>query len=436
MSRRSGNPWLRLDVQTYADAKVRIGRCGAVWPWCLATIKRCGGTASDEDLDHMLAAADLCIPLDLAREQIEGAKRVGLLVQQDGEWTTPRWDEYQPDPRVRGSARRKAKGIQSDPGRPRDNPTRPRDKGGCPDPSHFDPCYGTGRDGTLRDKDPDPPDVGGSRARATPPATALTSPHRERGQEGSAKGQLPVDVNNRWAALMDAGGAPMRPALVEHLMQAWRDFDADVIRLALAELEDGKETNYGRAPKPSWLLDRCKRIHAERMAGASGTSAPGASSAGRRTYPGGEGKHTAPVEGDLPPFDLADVPEWGIRAVDAIGAVTVGGLNDAERHEVADVLRREHDWTVRAIHRVADTGSWRSFRAALTNILPTARRIAEAEAEEAEGWGEFYKGDMTPQQRESHARRAAMRPFDEVKGRFDAISTNPQRPTGDIEGEA
>ena len=156
MPRKPGNPWLRFDVQTYADAKIRIGRCGAVWPWCLTVLKRCGGAAADEDLDPMLAAADLSIPLELAAEQLDGAKRVGLLVDDgEGGWTTRNWKLYQADPRKR-SDRRDPDGPrdpQGRPGTPREQGLGPRESGGGPRSSRFDPVYGTGRDDTGRDSE-------------------------------------------------------------------------------------------------------------------------------------------------------------------------------------------------------------------------------------------------------------------------------------------
>ena len=149
MPRKRGNPWLRFDVQTYSDAKIRIGRCGAVWPWCLTVLKRCGGAATDEDLDPMLAAADLSIPLEMAAEQLAGAKRVGLLVDDgEGGWTTRNWKLYQADPRKRSDRR--------SPDGPRDHqghPGTPRESGPSPRSSRFDPVYGTGRDVTGRDNE-------------------------------------------------------------------------------------------------------------------------------------------------------------------------------------------------------------------------------------------------------------------------------------------
>lgn len=156
MPRKPGNPWLRFDVQTYADAKIRLGRCGAVWPWCLTVLKRCGGTVTDEDLDPMLAAADLSIPLEMAAEQLAGVKRVGLLMDDgEGGWTTRNWQLYQADPRKR-SDRRNPDGPrdhQGHPGTPREQAGGPREQAGGPRSSRFDPVYGTGRDVTGRDNE-------------------------------------------------------------------------------------------------------------------------------------------------------------------------------------------------------------------------------------------------------------------------------------------
>lgn len=99
--------WFRLDVEIYRDSRVRVGRCAAVWPWLLAQLKVHGGSCAELDIDAGMCAEDLRIPPNIAEDQIEGAKRVGLLVRgSDERWRTPNWDRYQPDARAKSSQRR------------------------------------------------------------------------------------------------------------------------------------------------------------------------------------------------------------------------------------------------------------------------------------------------------------------------------------------
>lgn len=106
-------PWLRLDASMHSDAKIRIAQAGAVWPWVLCQMKRCGGRLTDDDLMPGLAALDCSITAEQAAAQLDGLKRVELLVKGDGWWTTPMWDVYQPKTgaqRMREHRARKAEG--------------------------------------------------------------------------------------------------------------------------------------------------------------------------------------------------------------------------------------------------------------------------------------------------------------------------------------
>ena len=67
------------------------------------------------------ALAPILRPLDAAAidDQIEGLKRVGLLVVEDGRVTTPNWDRYQPDSRAASRDRQEAqvsRGVPDIPG--------------------------------------------------------------------------------------------------------------------------------------------------------------------------------------------------------------------------------------------------------------------------------------------------------------------------------
>ncbi|MCA9544204.1 MAG: hypothetical protein KC613_07425, partial [Myxococcales bacterium] len=136
--------------------------------------------------------------------------------------------------------------------------------------------------------------------------------------------------------------------------------------------------------------------------------------------PGGEGKHTKPREGEVRAFTMDEVPDFGIRAIDAIDSVMARPLTDAERFEVASVLRRENRFTIFAVPRFV-SGNWRSLHAALAAILPEARRVAEQEAEEAENWDEWYKDGKTPQQRETAERIANMPKPEDVAHKWAAM---------------
>ena len=135
-------PWFRASANMHADVLVRKARAGAAWHWVLCRLKDSRGWATDNDLDPWRAGEDMHIPESIALDQIEGLKRVGLLVR-DGElWTTPNWNRYNPPDKRPRSDKRTPVDVGESPTRPKVSQTsrlsQRRD--------------GTGRDGTGRDK--------------------------------------------------------------------------------------------------------------------------------------------------------------------------------------------------------------------------------------------------------------------------------------------
>ena len=241
---RKGNPWIRFDVQTYMDAKVRLGRCGAVWPWVLTTLKRCGGSVTDEDLEPVLCAADLCIEVEQVEAQLAGAKRVGLLVRSGDEWVTPGWDTYQPDPRARWDKR--PGDAASAPIGPRDGAGVPREQGGGPKASRSYTTDGTGRDETGRDTPPGPPPVSGTPSGA---------------REGDG---IDGDTLTRWRQAVGAGVIlTNRQELA--LTTAWETYGATVTREAVAAALDWSVQAHGRTFRPEWLDGRCAKLRAAKV---------------------------------------------------------------------------------------------------------------------------------------------------------------------------
>jgi len=118
MARRR-SPWLKLAANIHYDARVRKARAGAVWPWVLCRLKDGDGEASEDDLDPILAAGDLCVEVEVAERQLDGLRRVGLLVEAEGAWTTPNWHEYQNSSTARVRAHRERQRNSMDLGSPR-----------------------------------------------------------------------------------------------------------------------------------------------------------------------------------------------------------------------------------------------------------------------------------------------------------------------------
>lgn len=149
IGRPKRRPWLRLDATTYQDTLVRLGQCGAVWPWVLCQMKLHFGECRDADIDPRLAALDCGIPLDLAEKQLKGVQEVGLLIQgQDGRWRVRSWSAYQPDPRSHSSHR--GDGSTNEPSQ-----DEPGNSQGLP----IAPRHDSDGDG---DKDNNPPPSGGT----------------------------------------------------------------------------------------------------------------------------------------------------------------------------------------------------------------------------------------------------------------------------------
>lgn len=103
--------WLRLELGVYQSAKVRLARAGALWPWVLVQLKRegSGGRVPVVNLHPELAAADLHLPVDICEAQIKNLIGAGLLIIQDGMYSTPNWSDYQIDGRPTSKRRKPRK---------------------------------------------------------------------------------------------------------------------------------------------------------------------------------------------------------------------------------------------------------------------------------------------------------------------------------------
>lgn len=121
MRRGSVAPWVRLDVDYANDPRVRRAKAVPVWPWIIARMKAGSGFVSDDDLAADFMAEQTQLPEDLCAHAVAALKKVGLLTWGEDEinlggrngdavrkvygWTTPRWDDFQPDARQRSDRR-------------------------------------------------------------------------------------------------------------------------------------------------------------------------------------------------------------------------------------------------------------------------------------------------------------------------------------------
>lgn len=149
-------PWLRLNVTAYQDPAVRLARCGAVYPWVLTQVKIHGnGRITREALHHDLAAIDLNIPPELAKEQLDGMFARGLCTEAaDGTVSVKSWSTYQPDNRPHSSERkpRRRRSIKDPP--PPVPAVSPGDSPGAPGEVPGNPGADSDNDG---DENPTPP---------------------------------------------------------------------------------------------------------------------------------------------------------------------------------------------------------------------------------------------------------------------------------------
>lgn len=97
--------WLRLDSDFALDGRLRKSRAILWWPLVLSVLKRHGGRAPSVDLDPDVLCDVAQATPDAAKTAMDGLLRVGLLVEADGFFTSPAWDDHQIDP---GASRRQA----------------------------------------------------------------------------------------------------------------------------------------------------------------------------------------------------------------------------------------------------------------------------------------------------------------------------------------
>jgi hypothetical protein len=90
--------WVRLDTDCHADGRLRRARAVSVWPAVLCAMKRGNGIATDDDLDPVVISDLWQMDEATVTRAIGGLRAVGMLVECEGGWTTPRWSEHQPDP--------------------------------------------------------------------------------------------------------------------------------------------------------------------------------------------------------------------------------------------------------------------------------------------------------------------------------------------------
>jgi len=92
------SPWLRLNADFHLAPKLIKAKAAGIWPHVLTALKRGDGFIDEDELDPEVFEALTCIPASVVAAQLDGLKRVGLLLLDGDRWTTPGWERYQPDP--------------------------------------------------------------------------------------------------------------------------------------------------------------------------------------------------------------------------------------------------------------------------------------------------------------------------------------------------
>ena len=92
--------WTRIDVDMYADIKLRKANARAIWPCVLCRLGAGGGSIDPDDLDPAIVSDDHDGDISEARaaEMLESIQTLGLLVLESGRWTSPRWRNQPTDP--------------------------------------------------------------------------------------------------------------------------------------------------------------------------------------------------------------------------------------------------------------------------------------------------------------------------------------------------
>ena len=215
--------WYRQDAGWLVSSQVmETGEFMIFWPVILTMLKLRGGRLSDAGLTDFAikSAVRMPCPARPATTAIRDAfANAGLLVRDDGGWTTPNWDEYQPDRRAAGRERKNAKSEPETTSAGDSQPDRPREPSASQDvpgnagthrmsqdvPAHAG--YGTGRDGTEQTNAVVPAEaVGcsnqsvpaevGTRARETPARVGPVAPTEPRRDPPSAAPQEPPTGTN------------------------------------------------------------------------------------------------------------------------------------------------------------------------------------------------------------------------------------------------
>lgn len=116
-------PWFRLNADFAWDADIRACRAVSVWPVLLGRMKRYGGFVPERELAPEAVAEEAQLPVEAVAAAIQALKDRGRLVygerdvivnQRSGAmrriegWTTPTWEQYQPDARPSGEQRKRA----------------------------------------------------------------------------------------------------------------------------------------------------------------------------------------------------------------------------------------------------------------------------------------------------------------------------------------
>lgn len=94
--------WVKLPLETFSAPVLMTGDCGAIYPWLLVRMcmsSRDDGALGSRELNPLVAAKDLGIPVEIAQRQLRAAFDCGLLMlNRDGFVIMHGFDLRSPDP--------------------------------------------------------------------------------------------------------------------------------------------------------------------------------------------------------------------------------------------------------------------------------------------------------------------------------------------------
>jgi len=228
------SPWLRLAANVHADARVHRAKARTIWPWVLCRLKDGDGVASDTNLDPWKCSVDHdeLVTEEQCAAMLASLKRVGLLVECEGGWTTPGWTTYQGDPtaakRQRESREKKKNEAET-----------PDERHGCHSDKR-DVTDVTPQDTTGQDKSSssEPPIERPAAAAAGQDGQEPIKPHVHTGEVFVEAPQLPQPSPEEMGALQSAWALafsePPGPKEYKTLLRWWRQTNGDIARIGFA----------------------------------------------------------------------------------------------------------------------------------------------------------------------------------------------------------